>query len=71
MTNPHELPHFIQQQIDERGASAVLDEVFYREQINRDEMLFWKRIRAGIEATIQSQLDEFSTIAEDAFNADD
>ena len=67
MNTPHELPHFLQQRIDESGLSAVVDELSHREQMNRDEMLYWKRLRQQVQNIIQSQLDDFSEIAEAAY----
>ena len=65
----HELPQYLQQRIAESGLSAVYDELLHREEINRAEMLFWKRQRQAIGQIIQSQLDDFSDVAEEAFNA--
>lgn len=51
--------------------SNLIDLVLSREQYHRDEMLRLKRIRGRLEARMQTTLDEFSTIAEQTYTADE
>lgn len=63
------IPECITKQIQQRGLSAVIDEVLSREENSRAEMLHWRVIRQGLEAMIPNAiLDELSQIAEEAFN---
>jgi hypothetical protein len=46
------LPTEIQRQVEAQGLSATLDEVLYREEIARDQLLHWKHIRQELQKII-------------------
>lgn len=50
--------------------STLIDIVSTQEEYHRAEMLRLKRIRRRLEARIQATLDEFSTVAEQAFKGE-
>lgn len=63
----NKIPPEIQDEINRRGLSAVLDDIYHRECIGRDEMLYWKSIRFLLQDRIQAPIDELSDVAERAF----
>lgn len=51
------IPPEIQRQIEVQGLSITLDEVLYREEIARDQLIYWKSIRQAIQAKIPKQTE--------------
>jgi hypothetical protein len=55
-----DIPTAIQDEIDRRGLSDVLDEVTHREEVARSEMLYWKVIRFALQRRVDEVISPFA-----------